>query len=218
MNREIIFNHDGQGILNNRVKTDTTARTAARPSEERGPLRELLRRMLGIPTSDCALAAQKRGELDRGEVVIEKWLYTAETGSRIPANLYRPRTVAERIPAIVITCGHGDSKSVAHMQVVAQTYARAGVACLLADPLGEEERHPLGGIGTREHDEQWVVEATQRVGRPVMGKLVFDAMRALDFLESLDWIDSPECLAVLDPAEIGAPDFTTRGWLDRSSA
>lgn len=123
-------------------------------------------------------------------IVVEKWLYTAEPGSRIPANLYRPRAITGRVPAIIMTCGHGDSKSLAHMQVVARTYARAGVACLLADPLGEEERHPQGRMGTREHDEAWVVETTQAAGRPVMGKLVFDAMRGLDFLETREWVDS----------------------------
>ncbi len=160
-------------------------RDAARPS------RETLWRMLGLPASRDNLAPEKRGAVDLGGgTVVEKWLYTAEPGSRVPANLYRPTSVAGPVPAIVMTCGHGDSKSLAHMQYVARTYARAGVACLLADPLGEEERHPQGGLGTREHDEAWVVEATQAAGRPVMGKLVFDAMRGLDFLESLDWIDS----------------------------
>ncbi len=155
------------------------------------PFRQTLADLLSLPASRAELAAERRGELNLADgVVIEKWLYTAEPGSCIPANIYRPSSLKVPLPAIVMTCGHGDSKSVAHMQYVARTYARVGVACLLADPLGEEERHPQGRLGTREHDEQWVVEASQAAGRPVMGKLVFDAMRGLDFLESLDWIDS----------------------------
>ena len=153
--------------------------------------RQNLADQLALPSTRGELSAEGRGELTLGDgVVVEKWLYTAEPGSRIPANLYRPGSVSGRIPAIVMTCGHGGSKSPAHMQYVARIYARAGVACLLADPLGEEERHPQGRLGTREHDEDWVVEATQSAGRPVMGKLVFDAMRGLDFLEALDWIDA----------------------------
>ncbi len=165
--------------------------------------------LLALPAAGKPLAAEWRGELVLGDgVVVEKWLYTAEPGSRIPGNLYRPGIVAGRIPAIVMTCGHGDSKSLAHLQVVARTYARAGVACLLADPLGEEERHPQGRLGTREHDEPWVVEATQRTGRPVMGKLVFDAMRGLDFLDTLAWID-PERLGVAGNSLGGA----VAGWV-----
>ncbi len=180
-----------------------TIRQTARPP------REMLTRMLAMPETRGDLVAEKRGALDLGDgVVVEKWLYTAEPGSRVPSNLYRPARVAGRIPAIVMTCGHGDSKSLAHMQYVARTYARAGVACLLADPLGEEERHPQGGMGTREHDEAWVVEATQAAGRPVMGKLVFDAMRGFDFLDSLDWID-PTRLGVAGNSLGGA----VAGWV-----
>jgi hypothetical protein len=88
-----------------------------------------------------------------------------------------------------MTCGHGDSKGIAHMTYMAQTYARAGLACLMADPLGEEERYPDGSVGTRQHDKPDVAYRTERAGRSVMGKLVFDTMRGIDFLETLDWID-----------------------------
>ena len=74
-----------------------------------------LNRLLGIPESRCDLVPEFRGELDLGLIVAEKWLITAEPGSRIPLNLYRPREVTGRVPAIVMTCGHGGSKSVAHM-------------------------------------------------------------------------------------------------------
>lgn len=153
-------------------------------------LRECLLRLLGIPAGRVELKAEKRGEVDLGEVVSEKWLYTAELGSRIPANLYRPRAVQGRLPGAVMTCGHGDSKGVPHMAYVAQVYARAGLACLVADPLGEEERHKEGKIGTRCHDLPDSAYRGELAGRSVMGKFVFDAMRGLDFLESLPWVDS----------------------------
>ena len=152
-------------------------------------LRRVLMQLLGIPSARCALCAEKRGELDIGELVVEKWLYTAEPGSRIPATLYRPKPVDGRLPAMVLTCGHGSSKSVVHMSMVARSWARAGVACLLADPLGEEERHVEGLMGTRAHDAPDVAYRTELAGRSVMGKMVFDAMRGLDFLEALDWVD-----------------------------
>ncbi|MFC1463140.1 alpha/beta hydrolase [Verrucomicrobiota bacterium] len=158
-------------------------------------LSTVLCRLLGIPPADGALVPEMRGELDLGEVAVEKWLYTAEPGSRIPANLYRPKQVSGRIPAVVLTCGHGDSKGVPHMSYVAQTYARAGIACLMADPLGEEERYPDGSMGTRHHDRPEVAYRSERAGRSVMGKLIFDAMRGIDFLQTLDWID---------PGRIGA--------------
>lgn len=171
-------------------------------------LRHTLNRLLGIPRERGALASTRRGELDLGDVVVERWVFTAEPGSRIPLNLYRPRQASGRIPAIVMTCGHGDSKSVPHMSYVAQVYARAGVACLLADPLGEEERHAAGDIGTRAHDAMDVAYRSELASRSVMGKFVFDAMRALDFLEALDWVD-PGRLGVAGNSLGGA----VAGWL-----
>ncbi len=150
---------------------------------------DILKNLLGIPATRGELAPEKRGELDLGDVVVEKWMFTAEPGSKIPLTLYRPRRVIGRIPAVVLTCGHGGSKSVVHMTYVARTHARAGVACLLADPLGEEERHCHGGMGTRAHDAAEVACRAEMAGRSVMGKFVFDTMRALDFMETLDWVD-----------------------------
>jgi dienelactone hydrolase len=153
-------------------------------------LKATLLRLLGIPELRCDIAPEYRGNIDLGDIVVEKWLITAEPGSRIPCNMYRPRRITESIPAIVMTCGHGGSKSVSHMNYVARTYALAGVACLVADPLGEEERHHEGGMGTRAHDTKEVAYRCEVAGRSVMGKFVFDAMRCIDFLETLDWVDT----------------------------
>ena len=171
-------------------------------------LRATLGRLLGIPRERCDLDPEGRGQVDLGEVVVEKWIFTAEPGSRIPATLYRPGELGDPIPAAVLTCGHGDSKGMAHMSYVAQTYARIGVACLLADPLGEEERHADGQVRTRAHDAADVAYRAELAGRSVMGKFVFDAMRGLDFLETLDWID-PDRLGAAGNSLGGA----VAGWL-----
>jgi pimeloyl-ACP methyl ester carboxylesterase len=157
-------------------------------------LRATLTKLLGIPPLGAPTDGEFRGTLRLDGVVVEKWVFRAEVGSRIPANLYRPgfhgRPADSRTPAVVMTHGHGDSKGVAHQSFVAQTLAGAGIACLVADPLGEEERSADGDVGTREHDDPTVAYRSELVGRSVMGKLVFDAMRSIDFLESLPFIDS----------------------------
>ena len=72
-------------------------------------LHQTLADLLALPATGGALDTEQRGTLNLGGgVVVEKWLYTAEPCSRIPANLYRPASVPARIPAIVMTCGHGD--------------------------------------------------------------------------------------------------------------
>lgn len=146
--------------------------------------------MLGIPALRCELESESRGEFERPGVVVEKWIWTSEPGSRVTSALYRPTVVKGKIPAIVMTCGHGGSKSHWQYTYVPQLYARLGVACLVLDPIGEEERHLEGKMGTRAHDPEDVHCAADERGRLMMGKLVFDTMRGVDFLESIPWVDN----------------------------
>ena len=157
---------------------------------QREDLREDLRRILGMPLGRCELAPESRGAVERDGVVIEKWIWTSEPGSRVPCALYRPAASAGRMPAVVLTCGHGGSKSQWQYVYAGQLYAKMGLACLVLDPIGEEERHIAGGIGTRAHDPEPVHDCADQAGRLIMGKLVFDTVRGIDFLESRDDIDA----------------------------
>lgn len=152
-------------------------------------LRKDLYTMLGIPGERCDLAPESRGQIERDGIVIEKWIWTSEPGSRVPSVLYRPQNATEPMPAIVMTCGHGGSKSQWQFTYVAQTYARLGLACLVLDPIGEEERHITGGMGTRAHDPEPVHNCADSAHRLIMGKLVFDTMRGIDYLLTRSDID-----------------------------
>ncbi|MCA9003927.1 MAG: acetylxylan esterase, partial [Planctomycetaceae bacterium] len=148
-----------------------------------------LRDQLGIPEKKVALNSEKRGEIVLDDIVMEKWIFTSEPGSRIPAIVYRPQKIKQRAPAIVLTYGHGGSKSQWQYNYAAQAYAKAGLICLAIDPIGEEERHIQGKLGTRAHDPRAIHERAWNAGRPIMGKLVFDTMRGIDFLEERDDVD-----------------------------
>lgn len=149
-------------------------------------------KMLGIPKKRVPLNAEKRGEYEQDGVVIERWVFTTEPGSRAPALLYRPKNPKGKMPAIVMTFGHGDSKSAWYCQYAGQVYARLGLACLAVDPIGSEERHPGGvrAIGARGHDKPYsLIERSEALNRRIMGKLVFDFMRGIDFLMQRNDID-----------------------------
>ena len=172
---------------------------------------ELRRRLaadLGIPSARHALDPEPRGSFAFDGIRVEKWIYSAEPGSRVPAVLYLPPTADGPLPGIALTCGHGESKSQWYISYIAQLYARLGWGCLTLDPIGEEERHRDGGMGTRAHDPAPVIEAAEAAGRPIMGKLVFDTMRGLDFLAGHGGID-PTRLAVAGNSLGGAK----AGWL-----
>jgi poly(3-hydroxybutyrate) depolymerase len=145
--------------------------------------------MLGIPMARSSLDAQKRGEFEWDGIVVEKWVFRSEPGSCVPALLYRPAVSSGRMPAIVQTFGHGGSKSNWQYNYGGQLYAKMGLACLALDPLGEEERHREGQLGTRAHDPKPVSDRADQAGRLIMGKLVFDTMRGIDFLLQRNDID-----------------------------
>jgi hypothetical protein len=191
--------------------------------------------MLGIPEKRVPLDAERRGQVESNGVVIEKWVLTSEPGSRVPAVLYRPTepvefvpgrtrdrpekspsnsqslagsTTQAKTPAIVLTFGHGGSKSQWQYNYAGLVYAKLGLACLAMDPLGEEERHRQGRLGTRAHDPKDVSDRADRAGRLIMGKLVFDTMRGIDFLLERDWID-PDRIGVAGNSLGGAK----AGWM-----
>jgi dienelactone hydrolase len=168
-----------------------------------------LRAGLGIPKTRVPLDPEPRGSLTHDGIAIEKWVITLEKDSKTPALLYRPADPEPgKMPAIVLTYGHGGSKSAWQYHYAAQLYAKLGLACLAIDPLGEEERNLKGRMGSRAHDPIGVHERALKANRMIMGKLVFDTMRGVDFLLSRDDID-PDRIGVAGNSLGGAK----AGWM-----
>ena len=166
-----------------------TGTTAGEFATWKTSTQQKLSNMLGLPDDKVELQAEKRGETESDGIVIEKWVYASEKGSLIPAVLYRPNALDGQRPGVVLTFGHGGSKSHPCYQYIGQLYAKLGIICLAADPAGEEERHRAGRMGTRAHDPRNVHLQAWNADRSIMGKLVWDTMRGVDFLLSRDDID-----------------------------
>jgi hypothetical protein len=157
----------------------------ARADDLRRPLVE----MLGIPPLGGPTHAEARGVVEHDGLTIEKWVFAAEPGSKVPALLFRPAKPTSKMPVVVFTYGHGSSKSAWAYQYAAMMYAKLGLATLAIDPIGEEERHVDGRMGSRAHDNATADKRAADAGRLMMGKLVFDTMRGVDWLASRDDID-----------------------------
>lgn len=168
--------------------------------QQRSPaLRDRLRYVLGFPTSeiDRPVRHEVRGTIDGDGYRIEKLVYESESEplSKVPCLLYWPSPLpATRLPAIVLGCGHGGSKSSWYNQYACQLYAKLGCAVLLADPIGEEERHESGQLGLRGHRRGRNLDRALLAGRPFVGKVVYDLTRGIDLLRHHQAID-PERIA-----------------------
>ncbi len=153
-----------------------------------------IREALGFPAAPPAgdVPFEVRGHVAGVGYRIEKIVYESEADprSRVPALLYLPDPEpAGPAPAIVVGCGHGGSKSTFYNQYACQMYARLGCIVLLPDPIGEEERHESGGIGLRGHRREHTMDRALLAGRPFVGKLVYDLVRAIDLLRARSDVD-----------------------------
>src|SRR5437879_1481491 len=74
----------------------------------RARLRQEYLDMLGLwPLPEkTALHATVTGTLERDDVVIEKLYFQSRPGLYVTANLYRPKQVTGKLPAVLYLCGH----------------------------------------------------------------------------------------------------------------
>ncbi len=157
-------------------------------------LRDEIAKVLTLPESKVALDAKVHRRLECGEYSIEALTYASEAGSRVTASLYLPKNTAEPVPAVIVACGHGGSKSCFYAQYAGQLYAQLGFACLIPDTIGEEEREATGRMGARGHDLYPLKDKNPeyihtQVKRSVLGKIVWDLLCGLDYLETRTEID-----------------------------
>lgn len=157
-----------------------------------------------FPKQGCPLDSRTVGTIDRGDFVIEKVIYRAEPDNWVTANLYRPKKCNGRAPALICPSGHGGSKSAPYNQFFGQTYAKAGCVVLVPDPIGEEERDEQYRLAIRGHRLDYRIDRCVGLGISVIGKLLYDLVRGVDYLTS-----RPE----VDPARIGAAGHSLGGTL-----
>ena len=177
------------------------ARAANAAATEKALDRARLLQLLGtVPETAPALAAQRLERVDLGDVMREKVTYAVEPDERVPGFLFLPKSGAGRHPAILCHHQHGGEFQVGKDgpaglgstpdQHYAIELARRGYVTLVFDALCFNERQDATGKLKNADYERY--EATYRLteGKTLQGKYVWDARRALDFLESRPEVDA----------------------------
>ncbi len=167
------------------------AEIASRESWERVRAQRIeeMRDMLGLlPWPERApLNARVTGTLDKGAYLIEKLAFESLPKVYVTANLYLPKERAGRVPAIVYVCGHSYSPhgAKAKYQRHGISLAKNGYAALIVDPIQLAETFALHhGVQSQEMWE-WYAR-----GYSPAGVEVWNAMRAIDYLETRPEVDS----------------------------
>lgn len=156
---------------------------------------ETLRHSLGVspqPVVDLKPYVARTLEGDRFR--IENLVFTSRPGVVVTANLYRPSTAGQKMPALVICHSHHDPKADEELQCMGTTWAQLGCSVLIMDLLGHGERrqHPFASVadypGSFEVDRQdyysrYTLGAQlQLIGASLMGWMRWDLTRGIDLL------------------------------------
>ncbi|MCC6442605.1 MAG: acetylxylan esterase [Armatimonadetes bacterium] len=143
--------------------------------------------MLGLsPLPERApLEAAVTGVLERGDYAVEKIHFQSLPGAYVPGNLYRPLKPEGPLPAVLYLCGHTKGKVNPPYQANPRWFGQHGYAALVLDPiqLGESQGVHHGTF----HLGRWDWYSR---GYTPAGMEVWNAMRALDYLQSRADVDS----------------------------
>lgn len=149
--------------------------------------REMWREMLGLSPLPprTPLNATVTGNLDRGDYVVEKIHFQSVPGAYVIGNLYRPSAVKERLPAVLYLCGHTKGKVAPGYQANPRWFGQHGYVALVLDPIQLGESQGFHHGTSREGRWDWPSR-----GYTPAGTEVWNAMRALDYLETRPDVDS----------------------------
>ncbi len=125
------------------------------------------------------------GTLDRDDYVVEKIHFQSLPGAYVIGNLYRPSKIEGPLPTVLYLCGHSKGKVNPPYQANPRWFAQHGYVALVLDPiqLGESQGFHHGTY----RDGRW---DWQSRGYTPAGTEVWNAMRALDYLETRTDVDA----------------------------
>ena len=151
-----------------------------------------------FPDERTPLNVREVGIVEREDYVVEKIIFESRPEFYVTANVYRPKEVNGRMPAVVVPCGHtAEGKAAEAYQRFCVLLARHGFVALIYDPAGQGERvqfwnpetqAPGIGTGTREHGP--LGRQSLLVGLNLMNYRVWDTARAIDYLEQRPDVDA----------------------------
>ncbi|MFN0080553.1 MAG: alpha/beta hydrolase family protein [Prosthecobacter sp.] len=143
----------------------------------------------GLPER-TPLNARVTGQRDFGAYRLEKILFESQPGFIVSGLLYLPPGAGPH-PAVLMPCGHTDiAKAGAVYQKASISLVHAGLAVFCYDPIGQGERRQLRqpdgkpefSSPTSEHQLMGICGTP--VGNSLPRAMIWDGMRALDYLES----------------------------------
>jgi dienelactone hydrolase len=177
-----------------RRKAIAAIKTPEDIAKRRESLRALFLASLGDLPERTPFSAKVVGTLRREGYRVEKVIFESRPQHHMTANFYVPDSKPP-YPGILLSCGHSDNgKAYEQYQRVAILLAKNGMAVLCYDPMGQGERYQRLDEkgkpvirGTTEHTMAGI--GALLVGRQEASYMVWDGLRALDYLAGRPEVD-----------------------------
>lgn len=143
-------------------------------------LREALWEAMMVEPEESDLNARVVGRREKSWYIVENLIFESRPGFLVTANFYLPKGKGP-FPAVLEVHGHYPrGKFELHVQAIAVTLARAGIAVLAVDTVGYGDRWFQG-----HREGAWL----PAVGMSLPGLILWDNVRALDYLQSREEVD-----------------------------
>ena len=199
----------GMASLYSRSQAQESSRRPS-GSQQPGSRRKELYSLLGdLPDRKRPIAGRKRQEQERDGYVLETWDLDLNGIETVPAYLARPSAVKGRVPAVLFNHSHGGGYTIGKQEFIegrsylqpvpyAKVFTDLGYVALCID-------HWV--FGERSHTtEQDMFKAMLWRGQVLWGMMVYDSLRALDWLVERPSVDATRV------ATLGMSMGSTMAW------
>ncbi len=173
----------------------TTKAAAARSAAERR--RELYTLLGDLPDRTRPIGGTKRGQEERDGYILETWDLDLNGIETVPAYLARPRAITGRVPAVLFDHSHGGGYKIGKQEFIeGRSYLQPVPYAKVLTDLGYIGLCIDSWVfGERSHtSEADTFKAMLWQGQVLWGMMVYDGLRALDFL-----VKRPD----VDPRRVG---------------
>ncbi len=184
------------GFLTERKQHLDNVHTSEQARQYQERIQEKLKKVIGPFPEKTPLNPKITGTIEKEDFIVEKLYYESRPNYYVTAALFIPRVRQDPAPAIVYCSGHSDLgfRSETYQHIILN-YVAKGFIVLAFDPIGQGERlqytnedgsHPYRP--TQEHS----YPGTQSfmAGLSPANFLIWDGVRAIDYLESQPEVDS----------------------------
>jgi len=138
------------------------------------------------------LNARTVGTVDAGDYRIDRVIFESRPGFFVTGHVYHPLPADDQLrrPAVLIPCGHSmPGKNAPSYQRAGVEAARAGFVALVFDPVDQGERVQRPRRSTCGVTHNACGSLAMLLGQSMLRIRLWDAMRALDYLETRPDVD-----------------------------